>query len=205
MFNRKRIRNKNQGGYNRMIEFFQNLSATELFATGSLGGSIVAAVAAVICALINRRGTKRVESKSDATIETINNMSTHLMAGEKKNSDMIGVLADASTKIDTALEAFSKGLADSHQQNLSIAAFVLECFNQSNLSDEKKATLQLLFDQMFYENKAELVNKLHADKTGLEADLAKQIELNQAILKELEDTKTQLANATATTKKSRRI
>lgn len=187
-----------------IIEFFQNLSATELFATGSLGGSLIAAVAAIICAMINKNSSTSISKKSDATIGAIGTLSDTLLNSKATFDEVFAISTAIGVKLDDMLQIFKAGQENTRETNMAIAAFVLECFNQSNLSDDKKAKLQLLYDQMFYTDKTDLVTKLHADKTAAENAYAEQVEKNKQLENELADIRAQLANAKPT-KRTRRI
>ena len=188
-----------------MIEFIQSFGVMDWFTAGTLGGSIVAAVATIVCAIIDSKGHTRTQSHSKNLTDATNIMVDKLTDVKSATAEVSANLQTAINAIDAALDGFKQGLIDNQNQNLTVAAFVLECFNQSNLSDDKKAKLQTMFDQMFYTDKTQLVNKLHEAKAAAEKTAAEQIQIAQQLEAENNDLKAQLANATNVPKKSRRV
>ena len=89
---------------------------------------------------------------------------------------------------------------------------MLECFNVSNLSDEKKAGLKTLFDKTFFTDNEQLIETLttaknNSDKALIAANTL--IEQLQATIakrdEELAQKTTELKIATSPVQKSRRI
>lgn len=185
-----------------MMEFIQSISAADW---GVLAGSAAAAVTAVITAVGNKRGQNISSAQNRALTDMSGVIVDKLVDVGEISKAVQESCVQVVSNVGEALEAFKTGLKENHEQNLAVAAFILECFNQSNLSDEKKSKLQLLFDQMFYTDKTELITKLQDAKVAAEAALSESAEANEALKAEIADLKTQLANATTTTKKSRRI
>lgn len=187
-----------------MIDF-SVFTTSEWFATGTFGGSIIAAVSAIVCAMISKGGNKKSAEQNTALTGILTKVLDKTSEVKKLTSE---VTNQANVVVETmtgAVEAFVKGLADNQAQNLNVAAFILECFNQSNLSDEKKAKLQVLFDQMFCTDNEALVAQLTEAKMAAETALAEQVEANKALEAECDDLRNQIANATNVPRKSRRV
>lgn len=185
-----------------MKEFILSISAQDW---ATLGSALTAAVTAIVTAIVNKKG-QTISTKQNTALTNMTGGIVDILEGVKNGSDKVIEFAkESSEKIDAAIEAFKSGVSESHKQNLAVASFILECFNQSNLSTEKKAKLQLMFDQMFYDSKDELVTKLQEAKAEAESKLEKAEAVNAKLQEDVTALEDKLSTATANTKKSRRI
>lgn len=110
-----------------------------------------------------------------------------------------------SKQIGDCMTQFEQALIAQKQSNANLAAFVMECFNRSNLTDEAKSELRLMADKIFYDDNTALIDALKRAKA--EADAAviegqKQIEQLEA---NLADEKEKLVKAQENTKANRRL
>lgn len=184
-----------------MKEFILSIAPQEWI---TFAGIALTAVASIIATVIGKNGQKTADDQNKTwtgifgtIIETLTNVKT-------ASDDAKQMTGENAVKLEDAVKSFKQGLSDNKDQNLAVASFVLECFKQSNLSDEKKASLQLMFDQLFYQDKGELITALQDGKAAVEKTLTEVQEEKAALEAELEDVKLRLQNAVAN-KKSRRL
>jgi signal recognition particle GTPase len=120
----------------------------------------------------------------------------------------IGTLVKHVTEAKDVLSAMSNIIQTTADKmavsNTNLASFVLECFTKSNLSDEKKAMLQSLFEKTFFSDNEQLIENLKTAKVNSDEALAAANSLIEALQKQLEQKDTQIA-AQQTPRKSRRI
>lgn len=184
-----------------MKEFILSITPQEWI---TFAGIALTAVSSIVATIIGKNSKKSTDTQN-TTLTSIFGGIVETLNGVKQTSDEAKLITDEnSKKLGDTIQYLTQNLLDNKNQNLAVAAFVLECFKQSNLSDEKKANLQLQFDQLFYQDRGELITALQAERSQAQAELKAEIETNNALRAELENTKLQLQNATSV-KKSRRL
>lgn len=184
-----------------MKEFILSITPQEWI---TFAGIALTAIASIIATIVGKNSQKTADGQNktwtgifSGIIETLGKI--------KDSSDASKAITDEnSIKLDTFVTSFKQSLADSKIQNAAVASFVLECFKQSNLSDDKKAGLQVLFDQLFYEDKSELITTLQSEKAAADETIKERDAEIAALKTEVENANLKLQNAVAT-KKSRRL
>lgn len=150
-----------------MIEVFKNFDVTEWLLTGGLG-LLLTSVVTIIVMLIKQR----INAKSDIMQRQVLNestMSTLIAIGAdiKQVLESIKIL---SNDLPAISEQLQKVVTTAATNNTNLANFVLECFSESNLSDEKKAKLKSLFEKTFFSDNEQLIDALKTAKAN--SDLA---------------------------------
>lgn len=199
-----------------VLETIKNFDVMDWLATGGIG-LILTSVVTIIVMLIKQS----ITSNSDITMRKVLSESTMtqlvgvgtdvktLLTSASALADNITVLAKS---IEPLTDMLNTVIAANQRSNVNLAEFVLECFNVSNLSDEKKAGLKTLFDKTFFTDNEQLIETLttaknNSDKALIAANTL--IEQLQATIakrdEELAQKTTELKIATSPVQKSRRI
>lgn len=199
-----------------VLETIKNFDIMDWLATGGIG-LILTSVVTIIVMLIKQS----ITSNSDITTRKVLSESTMtqlvgvgtdvktLLTSASALADNITVLAKS---IEPLTDMLNTVIAANQRSNTNLAEFVLECFNVSNLSDEKKAGLKTLFDKTFFTDNEQLIETLttaknNSDKALIAANTL--IEQLQATIakrdEELAQKTTELKIATSPVQKSRRI
>ena len=199
-----------------VLETIKNFDVMDWLATGGIG-LILTSVVTIIVMLIKQS----ITSNSDITTRKVLSESTMtqlvgvgtdvktLLTSASALADNITVLAKS---IEPLTDMLNTVIAANQRSNTNLAEFVLECFNVSNLSDEKKAGLKTLFDKTFFTDNEQLIETLttaknNSDKALIAANTLIE-QLRATIAKrdeELAQKTTELKIATSPVQKSRRI
>lgn len=199
-----------------ILEIIKGFDIMDWLATGGIG-LILTSVVTILVMLIKQG----ITHKSDIT--------TRKVLSESTMTQLVGVGTDVKTLLTSAssladnIVALSKSIeplmdmlntviAANQRSNVNLATFVLECFNVSNLSDEKKAGLKTLFDKTFFTDNEQLIETLTAAKNNSDKALTAAnalIDQLQATLakrdEELAQKTTELKVAVSPVQKSRRM
>lgn len=199
-----------------ILEIIKGFDVMDWLATGGVG-LILTSVVTILVMLIKQG----ITHKSDIT--------TRKVLSESTMTQLVGVGTDVKTLLTSAssladnIVALSKSIepimdmlntviAANQRSNVNLATFVLECFNVSNLSDEKKAGLKTLFDKTFFTDNEQLIETLTAAKNNSDKALTAAnalIDQLQATLakrdEELAQKTTELKVAASPVQKSRRM
>jgi hypothetical protein len=164
--------------------------------------SVVITLIAFAGALIKLKAAKKnSETSAAAQIDLLSTMTEKLGT----YSDVITLIQQLLDKVSTVTADVTAAITASNESNVNLANFVLECFNSSNLSDETKAKLQLLCDQLFYKDNSQLAENLKASKDAAEKLLTEKSEEIDKLKTTLAETTAKLEAVQSTVKKSRRI
>jgi len=174
----------------------------EWLTVGTLG-TVLASFVTMIVSLIRTGVTNKINKA--ATEGTTGILGNKLAETKNTTLEVIDKVKEALTKIDDALANFKDSINNQTNSNMNLAKFVCECFNQSNLSDEKKSKLQLMCDQIFYTDNTTLIESLRAAKQQLEQQLYENQKQMAELNAELEIEKAKLEEQQTPVKKSRRI
>jgi hypothetical protein len=164
--------------------------------------SVLLTIVAFITALIKLKAAKKNSDISSTTqIDLLSTMTDKLGT----YSDTITLIQDLLTKVENMASSTAETLDDAYENNMKLANFVLECFNCSNLSDENKAKLQLLYSQLYYKDNTKLTENLKASKDAAEQLLTEKADEIEKLKATLAETSAKLEAIQSTVKKSRRI
>lgn len=199
-----------------ILETIKNFDVMDWLATGGIG-LILTSVVTILVMIIKQS----ITSNSDITTRKVLSESTMaqlvgvgtdvktLLTSASALADNITVLAKS---IEPLTDMLNTVIAANQRSNTNLATFVLECFNVSNLSDEKKAGLKTLFDKTFFTDNEQLIETLTAAKNNSDKALIAAntliTQLQAAVAKrdeELAQKTTELKIATSPVQKSRRI
>lgn len=184
-----------------MIEVFKSFDFVDWLVTGGLS-LILTSIVTILVMVIKQR----IKDKADITQRKILNESTmaELISLGTSVSTMMNNVQNLALNIDSIVNVVNAGVQANQEGIANIASFVLECFNASNLSDEKKAALKSLFERTFFADNQQFVESLKAAKLSSETALNEAQKLIDSLRKTVQDKDVQIANL-ATTTKSRRI
>lgn len=199
-----------------ILEIIKGFDVMDWLATGGVG-LILTSVVTILVMLIKQG----ITHKSDIT--------TRKVLSESTMTQLVGVGTDVKTLLTSAsaladnittltksiepiMDMLNTVIAANQRSNVNLATFVLECFNVSNLSDEKKAGLKTLFDKTFFTDNEQLIETLTTAKNNSDKALTAAnalIEQLQATLakrdEELAQKTTELKVAASPVQKSRRM
>lgn len=199
-----------------ILEIIKGFDVMDWLATGGVG-LILTSVVTILVMLIKQG----ITHKSDIT--------TRKVLSESTMTQLVGVGTDVKTLLTSAssladnivtlgksieplMDMLNTVTAANQRSNVNLATFVLECFNVSNLSDEKKAGLKTLFDKTFFTDNEQLIETLTTAKNNSDKALTAAnalIEQLQATLakrdEELAQKTTELKVAASPVQKSRRM
>lgn len=177
----------------------------EWLTVGTLG-TVLASFVTMIVSLIRTSVTNKInKAATEGTTGILGNIVDKLAETKNTTLEVIDKVKQALTKIDDALANFKDSINNQANSNMNLAKFVCECFNQSNLSDEKKSKLQLMCDQIFYTDNTTLIESLRSAKQQLEQQLYENQKQMAELNAELETERAKLEEQQAPVKKSRRI
>lgn len=149
------------------------------------------------------------QSANNKHARILNNMQIDIM---QKISDKLSDTRDLAGSVQGVLEQtkamtsmFEAALTAQKDSNAKLATFVMECFNESNLTDEAKSRLRLLADKVFYDSNTQLIEALHKANTDTELALQETKEKLAETQAELEAEHSKLITAQENTKASRRV
>lgn len=199
-----------------ILETIQNFSVLDWLATGGIG-LILTSTVTILVMLIKQRITTASDITtrkvlSESTMSQLVGVGTDVKSLIASASDLANNIADLGKTIEPLMEMLNNVIVTNQRSNTNLATFVLECFNVSNLSDEKKAALKTLFDKTFFTDNEQLIETLTTAKNNSDKALTAAnalIEKLQTVIaardEELAQKTTELKLATSTTQKSRRM
>ena len=115
------------------------------------------------------------------------------------------IISNTLSKTEEALAEMQKLQEEQKKFNLSVATYIMECFQSSNLSDDKKLQLQVKYDQLFYDSNYDIIEVLKAEKLAAEEKLAQNEKDIAELQEQVETEKRKLESVQNNIKKSRRI
>lgn len=149
------------------------------------------------------------QSANNKHSKLLNNMQIDIM---QKISDKLSDTRDLASSVQGVLEQtknmtsmFEAAITAQKDSNAKLAAFVMECFNESNLSDEAKSRLHLFADKVFYDNNTQLIEALHEANAAAEIALTETRNKLEETQAELEAEHAKLVIAQENTKANRRV
>lgn len=190
---------------NALLVSIAEFELPEWLTVGTLG-TVLSSIVLIIVNMIKTAAINKLNKTTSTAQTSILSIIVDKLGTAKTTMETaVDKVSEVLDKVDEALQGFKDGLNNQQNANMNLAKFVLECFNQSNLSDEKKAKLQMLCDQIFYADNNSLIEALKSAK--LEAELAQaKAETEVKELKEkLDEINHKLEEQQSTVKKSRRI
>lgn len=165
-------------------------------------GATLTAVAGIIAALIKLHAARK-ESKSVNTVQI--SLMQKMVDKLSDTKDLAEQVGSAVNKMSEALAYFEQVAIKQKQANTALANFVLECFNRSNLKPEAKAELQVLANQLFYDDNSAVIEELKNAKLAAETVAADAMNKVAELQQELEIEKQKLTIAQENVKASRRL
>ena len=161
---------------------------------------------AAICGVIGIIFQNKNSNKNQKGINQVQNaLLQKIVDGLSVVKDALNQAQNISSVLDDAVAKLSAFTAAQEESNKKLAQFVMECFNRSNLSKEKKAELQLLADELFYSNSKELIATLEHAKADADAVVADYATKIAELEKQLEEEKAKCAIAQENIKSNRRV
>lgn len=190
---------------NALLISIADFELPEWLTVGTLG-TVLSSIVLMIINMIKSAATNKL-NKSASTEQTgILAVIVEKLGDAKSTLTNVTVeVEQILSQVQEALQGFKDGLNNQQNANMNLAKFILECFNQSNLSDEKKAKLQVLCDQIFYADNTSLIEALKAAKLAAEQAQARAENTVLELKKELVTANQKLEEQQAPVKKSRRI
>jgi hypothetical protein len=199
-----------------ILEIIKSFDVMDWLATGGIG-LILTSVVTILVMLIKQGITHESDITtrkvlSESTMTQLVGVGTDVKTLLTSTSSLADNIVALSKSIESSMDMLNTVIAANQRSNVNLATFVLECFNVSNLSDEKKAGLKTLFDKTFFTDNEQLIETLttaknNSDKALIAANAL--IEQLQAALakrdEELAQKTTELKVATSPVQKSRRM
>lgn len=167
-----------------------------------LTGTNIASFFGIIAALIKIGGNRKVTSSiTNMQIGLLNTMVDKLSDTKQLATNVQSV----SEQIAVALTVFKKSIDAQREANANLAAFVMACFNESNLSAESKAKLQVMADKIFYNDNTQVIEALTTAKAKADEAVADGLLKIEELEKKLEIEQQKLAVAQENIKENRRV
>ena len=167
-----------------------------------LTGTNIASFFGVIATLIKIGGNRKVTASiTNTQIGLLNTMVDKLSDTKQLATNVQNV----SEQIATALTVFQEAISAQREANANLAAFVMACFNESNLSAESKAKLQVMADKIFYDDNTQVIEALKAAKAKADEAVTEGLLKIEELEKELEAERQKLVVAQENVKESRRV
>lgn len=190
---------------NALLISIAEFELPEWLTVGTLG-TVLSSIVLIIVNMIKTAAINKL-NKTTSTAQTsiLSTIVDKLGTAKTTMETAVDKVSEVLNKVDEALQGFKDGLNNQQNANMNLAKFVLECFNQSNLSDEKKAKLQMLCDQIFYADNNSLIEALKSAKLEAERAQAKAETEVKELKEKLDEINHKLEEQQSTVKKSRRI
>lgn len=184
-----------------MIEVFKSFDLVDWLLTGGLSLILTSAITILVMVI-----KQRIKDKADITQRKILNESTmtELINLGKSVSTIVQNVQTLTLNIDSIVDVVNASVRANQESIANIASFVLECFNASNLSDEKKTALKSLFERTFFADNQQFVESLKAAKLSSETALNEAQKLIDSLRKTVQEKDVTIATMAKTTK-ARRI
>ena len=156
----------------------------------------------IVAALIKLRSAGKQNAANSTAQINVLGMIADKLSDTRTLSENISVIVDVMKEY---WSMFESSITIQRESNAKLAAFIMECFNMSNLSDENKAKLQVMCNKIFYDNNEEIIEALKNGKLALEQALLENKTRIEELEKALADKTEQLAKAQENVKENRRI
>lgn len=144
---------------------------------------------------------KENQSVTSVQIELLTKMTDKL----SDTKDLASGVQQVSGQVSEALTLFEKSITLQKQSNANLAAFIMECFDRSNLNDEAKADLKIIADKLFYDDNTAVIEALKEAKLQADAAALQAAERVAELERELAEQKNKLSRAQENTRASRRV
>jgi septal ring factor EnvC (AmiA/AmiB activator) len=118
---------------------------------------------------------------------------------------LVNTVETVTKQNETLMNELNKVLSEQREHNKNTATFISACFQESNLSDDKKLKLKVLLDELFYGNNMQVIDNLKEQNNEVNKQLIAANNKISEISEALSDTTKKLEKVQATTKKTRRI
>lgn len=170
--------------------------------TWFLTGTNIASFFGIIAALVKIGGNH----KSNAAITTTQIGLLNTMIEKLSDTKQLATqVQSVSEQIASALKAFQDSIIMQRDANANLAAFVMACFNESNLSADAKAKLQVMADKIFYNDNTQVIEALKTAKANADVAVAEGLLKIDQLQKELETERQKLTVAQENVKENRRV
>lgn len=167
-----------------------------------LTGTNIASFFGVVAALFKINATRKDNSAITTTQIGLLNGMVDKLSDTKKLAEGVQCV---SQQMGEAMRCFESAIAMQRDANANLAMFVMACFNESNLSAEAKAKLQVMADKIFYNDNTQVIEALKNAKASADAAVEEGLKRIDELTKELEEQKLKLAHAQENTKENRRV
>jgi hypothetical protein len=186
-----------------MIDALTNLPvwAQEII-TWFLTGTNIASFFGIIAALVKIGGNRKSNTAITTTQIGLLNTMIDKLSDTKQLAENV---QSVSSQIANALTVFQDAITMQREANANLATFVMACFNESNLSQEAKAKLQVMADKIFYNDNTQVIEALKTAKANADAAVAEGLLKIDQLQKELEAERQKLTLAQENTKENRRV
>lgn len=164
--------------------------------------TVTLAIIAFITALLKLKASN---NQIGIRISSLITILTDFASSLSKVANLVDTVNTVSDQNKTLITNLTSILTEQRENNKNTAKFISECFQESNLSDEKKLRLKVLLDELFYGNNMAIIDELKTAKLETDKQLLQANETISTISKDLAKTKEKLTAVQATTKTSRRI
>ena len=185
---------------NLLISFAQ-FQLPEWLTFGNAVSALISLIG-LITAFIKLNGAQKSNKTTFGNLASLLQRNIELLKGIDATVESVNtVLLNTSNAITSVISAVST----QQQTANNLAAFVFECFNVSNLSDENKLKLKILYDQLFYKTDATVIDELKKAKTDVDKLLAEKDKYVLELETKLKDTTNKLSAVQSAVRKSRRV
>jgi hypothetical protein len=184
-----------------MMELLQSFDLKAWLLTGGLSLLLTSTITIMVMLI-----KQKIKDASDITQRKILNestMSTLVGLGTdiKTLLTNIGAISESITPLIEIVQTASNTI---QMNSTNVASFVLECFTESNLSDEKKAKLKTLFEKTFFTNYEQFIENLKTAKDNSDNALVEANKIIETLRATIVQKDAQLLTH-QTTAKARRI
>jgi len=166
------------------------------------GMAFITSLSGLVTTFVKQRIAKKLAAQTAAQQLTL------LQTMVTKLTDMAALsvsVTNISTKMTDVLTSVQNSIADQKTSNTSLATFVMQCFQLSNLSDENKLQLKTLCNQLFYGDSVELVDTLKKEILQISSNAADKVKETIELQQQVAQLQTSLNETQANVKTSRRI
>lgn len=167
-----------------------------------LTGTNVASFFGVIAALFKISASRKDSTAVTTTQIGLLNGMIDKLSDVRKLAEYVQKVTE---QVGQGLTAFETAIAAQRESNVNLATFVMACFNESNLSAESKAKLQVMADKIFYNDNTQLIEALKTAKAKADEAVVEGLLKIEQLEKQLEEERQKLASAQENIKENRRV
>lgn len=168
-------------------------------------GNAVSALISLIGLITAFIKLKSVQKSNSITFSNISKILEDNIKLLKGATTIVDNIQTSVLHISDVLDKVILAVEKQQTSNNNLAAFIFECFSLSNLSDENKLRLKVLYDQLFYKTDVAIIEELKTAKFEADTALLEKDKIITELKAKLGSATEKLNTVQSAVRKSRRV